>query len=509
MNNSIRGWKYCPFCGKDIQEEWKMCPYCGNALRSPDRSSTGSAPAAHETAGLKIEIGVVVKYTGTDKDVYIPAGVKEIGASAFEGSDIRRVYLPEGFEKLGYCCFSRCASLEHINIPKSLKTAAGQPFFGCNKLQTLGAGDGFDISVSPEMEFVPDGMFDSCWGLRTIELPSGIKRIGAGAFSFCKSIQQIRIPPNCTEVDDGAFEYCESLSEVSFDPERVVFKGNVFEKCEKLADENGFIIVADTLYGYYGKESVVSIPYGVKTIAPEAMKHLMDGMSEKILKIIIPDSVEGIGSFAFWGNRALTSVKMSNNIRWVGDDIFKECVHLDQVILGKSVPRELKEIVDRVEEKARARRNESEERQRTREAERRVYTVSRLQQEIEVFAKRYGGNRDTAERMAAYITAKLPDSIFTQGKWYFYDDKIAYNYEASSHSFFDDGGGEEYCTLWEFTYMGPAANKDHVIENAKLADTQAYPIFKGLEETFLCKDPFGSAGVFKVHFFSEYESYTD
>lgn len=31
-NNTDGAWKYCPFCGKEIQKEWKVCPFCGNAL---------------------------------------------------------------------------------------------------------------------------------------------------------------------------------------------------------------------------------------------------------------------------------------------------------------------------------------------------------------------------------------------------------------------------------------------------------------------------------------------
>lgn len=502
-------WNYCPICGKEIQKEWKVCPFCGNTLGFVENSKSElkGELTTRKTDGLEIVDGVLIKYTGTDQDVYVPVGVKEIARAVFENSDIRSISLPEGLEKIGSSCFTRCSSLTHINIPRSLKSVGGRIFFQCSKLQTLGVGSQFNISVSVDMECIPDELFSSCIGLKSVELPSGITKIGEKAFAYCESIQQFTIPRNCTKVGDNAFMYCESLSKVKFDSKRVSFEGNVFEKCEKLIDKKGFSIVSDTLYGYYGKESSISIPDGVKEIANSAFRCGAFGIdSEQILEMIIPDSVERIGSNAFQGCCKLSKVKMSNNIRWVGDGIFDKCENLDEIIVGTNIPKELKDIIIQVEEKARIRRKSQEERQRIQNAKRKISNVLELQKEIEVFVKAYSGSEDSVKMLVSYIITKLPDSIFREGDWYFYDDAIVYRYELCAHSFFDDGGGEEYKTFWKFSYTDSMAadGSNKKLDNSKLTDIQEYPIFEGSRDNFICKNPFGLFGEFEVQFYSYY-----
>ena len=47
-----------------------------------------------------IQNGVLLAYTGTDTEVYVPHGVTEIVANCF-GSEVEKIYLPETIEKLG------------------------------------------------------------------------------------------------------------------------------------------------------------------------------------------------------------------------------------------------------------------------------------------------------------------------------------------------------------------------------------------------------------------------
>ena len=52
-------------------------------------------------------------------------------------------------------------------------------------------------------------------GFGSIDLPEGVKMIGAGAFSRCKNLRSIDIPESVSSIEDRAFQECERLSSVN------------------------------------------------------------------------------------------------------------------------------------------------------------------------------------------------------------------------------------------------------------------------------------------------------
>ena len=159
-----------------------------------------------------IENGVLTKYVGSGEDVVIPEGVTEIGQMAFLRCDVKKVHIPEGVTRIGNWAFDRCSNLLSVVLPVSV-TEIGKDVFFC------------------------------CESLVDITLPDGVQRIGPGAFSGCKRLRSLRIPESVTELGEGAFRECRGL-----------------------ADEKGFVIIQDTLFGYYGPSGDVGVPDGVRQI---------------------------------------------------------------------------------------------------------------------------------------------------------------------------------------------------------------------------------------------------
>ena len=69
-----------------------------------------------------MEGSTLVSYTGSEEEVIVPQGVKEIGKGAFGLSVFpKRIVLPEGLTQIGEAAFESCCNLQEINIPASVK----------------------------------------------------------------------------------------------------------------------------------------------------------------------------------------------------------------------------------------------------------------------------------------------------------------------------------------------------------------------------------------------------
>lgn len=88
--------------------------------------------------GFVLNGTIVIKYNGNDQVVEIPAGITEIGSSAFLGcNSITSVTLPETLTAIGVYAFRECTSLTSIFIPKSVASIGDSAFTLCKSLTTI------------------------------------------------------------------------------------------------------------------------------------------------------------------------------------------------------------------------------------------------------------------------------------------------------------------------------------------------------------------------------------
>ena len=101
------------------------------------------------------------------------------------------------------------------------------------------------------------------------------------------------------------------------------------------AVENEFVIEDGVLKEYNGTKLIVNVPDGVTEIAASAFKCFGNSKKLCVEKVILPDSVEIIDDWAFYGcESTLTSVEMSPNIYYIGMGAFKGCKNLQSVDLS-------------------------------------------------------------------------------------------------------------------------------------------------------------------------------
>lgn len=92
-----------------------------------------------EAEGFEINVnGTLTKYTGTDTDVKIPDGVREIGYSAFKGhTSLTGVTIPKGVTSIGLEAFRDCDKLASVTIPESVTSIRISAFYLCTSLTSV------------------------------------------------------------------------------------------------------------------------------------------------------------------------------------------------------------------------------------------------------------------------------------------------------------------------------------------------------------------------------------
>ncbi len=197
------------------------------------------------TDGKEVEINVdnpfnanIVSntYSNGEGVIKFDATLTSIGGEAFYGNEaLKRVVLPESVTTIGDWVFSGCSYLLEAGIPKRVKAIGDMAFAYCNQLQ--------EVVIPQSVATIGDSAFCGCSGLKRIAgkfataderclvinnvlvqfapkgctsyvIPDGISTIEHDAFYESLSLRSVTIPSSVKKIGDCAFYYCESLKEV-------------------------------------------------------------------------------------------------------------------------------------------------------------------------------------------------------------------------------------------------------------------------------------------------------
>lgn len=185
--------------------------------------------------------------------------------------------------------------------------------------------------------------FKNCIALSSVKLGNSITTIDGWAFSLCSSLQDITIPYSVTTIYRNAFEYCGLTS--LFLPSSVTTMGmEVFRGCTALTS-----IIVDTENPVYDSRNncnaiietaTNTLIQGCNyTVFPNDITKIGAGSFEKcsFTSITIPDSVTSIGDFAFVDCTALSNVTLGNNLLFIFNAAFENCISLTSITIPDSV----------------------------------------------------------------------------------------------------------------------------------------------------------------------------
>ncbi|NLB62464.1 MAG: leucine-rich repeat domain-containing protein [Clostridiales bacterium] len=233
----------CIFCGGivDIDDAFQefACPICsevGKADKAIERYQAISEESFKEKMNTKyigdfsILDDKLLKYTGMESEVEIPAGVKIIGKEAFmDNVYVESVVLPLGAVEIEEKAFYNCESLSNILLPNSLRVIRHSVFGECKKLRKIvlpanirtierecfqNCESLVSAKLPKEITLIDWDMFENCYSLESIEVPENVTKINWDAFKNCRSLTSISIPANVQEIGAGAFAGCSKLQSI-------------------------------------------------------------------------------------------------------------------------------------------------------------------------------------------------------------------------------------------------------------------------------------------------------
>ena len=253
-------------------------------------------------------------------DLQIPAGTLRIADGAFIGCDnITSVTIPNTVTSVGVCAFYD-TDVEEVTFQGNgfnEVTIGKYAFRDCGYLTSVKFESGNRVA------YICEGAFFGCddSGFTSIELPAGLKSLGAQAFRDCDSLEEIIFSSTVSELTFGAdaFYNCSSLSTLTL-PSTVKTLPSVFSGCTSLTE-----VVVDEDNPYFTSEDGVLFDKNKTTI-------LFYPARKSGYSYVLPESLTTIPDGIFKGNQNLETITIGKNVSYIGVGAFQDAEELEEII---------------------------------------------------------------------------------------------------------------------------------------------------------------------------------
>ncbi len=283
---------------------------------------------------------------------FADAALTEIPASAFEGSAITSVVLPDGVSILGNNAFARsavssfkadglqtigdsafegCSALEKIVLADGVKEMGSYVFYQCTalteatlpSLEKLGVYTFFGASALKKATFGSEAMTTGTYTfartpIENVTFGNAIKRIEEGVFYECTSLKAITLPSSVISVDDVAFNGCTALETV-----------NGIERIESFGQQS--------FYNVPLAELKLTAAKRIGYMAFAAYEASVDSSKTATYTSISMPTVEVIESYAFF-NGGESEVALPATVKSVGAAAFASSNNLSTVTIDEANP---------------------------------------------------------------------------------------------------------------------------------------------------------------------------
>ena len=269
--------------------------------------------------------------------IIIPEGVTSIGYSCFEGcSSLTSITIPSSIVKVDYWCFSGCNNLKKVIVSDiaawcriNFCFSDSNPLYFANHLYSDESTEITDLII-PDVETINSHAFEYCYGLKTVQIPNGVKSIGYNAFRGCSNLTSINIPNSMTSISEEAFRGCyftTGFINNSSLTDSLNWGASIFD--EETSD--GLLIKNGAVCRCRAFATSVAIPNNVTRIAHNAFE------GSNLVSVTIPNSVTRIEDCTFASCSNLTSVTIPNSVTRIESGAFYDCWNLTSITIPEGV----------------------------------------------------------------------------------------------------------------------------------------------------------------------------
>ncbi|MBR5683130.1 MAG: leucine-rich repeat protein [Ruminococcus sp.] len=351
-------------------------------VSEPDRVRTVKIPAGIEDIGemfdglrniseievdkdnksLAVENGVL--YTADRKSLIkcipdkvrggfsIPGTVTYVHKNAFNDcSGLTVLNVPASVQSMN-CSFTRCDSLEAVNVSKVNKSFSSINGVVFNNGATLlckypPKHPGKSYKLPESVSSIDAGAFENCDALESIVFTNNVTGIHDRAFAECDKLDNVELPERLIYISDHAFENCKSLKSIKVPDEVTSFGADVLKGTAWLeAQDDGPVYCGTLFYGIKGepeKLTEITVKEGTKCIAAKAFsfeKQDKNGgtvyENAYLRSVILPKGLKYLCSGAFMGCSALTYVELPDDVLKVDGQTFSGCKSLKDIVVSKT-----------------------------------------------------------------------------------------------------------------------------------------------------------------------------
>lgn len=246
--------------------------------------------------------------------------ISNIGNYALSGTALTQLPTLNSGTVLGTYVFSYCTNLSYADFHAFTNIPDGT-FDGCLKLSS--------IEVNSQTAYVGSYAFSGCVQMPGVPDFNSGAIFGSYAFSFCTSLTGTSYYG--TSIPDGLFEGCSNLTGVTVEGEVTNVGNFAFSGCSKLSycpNIGPAAFYGSNVYSFCTSISYANIP-GVNV--GNAMFEGCTNLSEVLL-----GSVTNIGSDAFYGCSALGEINVPAAAANIGLDAFGDCANLTYIGVDSS-----------------------------------------------------------------------------------------------------------------------------------------------------------------------------
>lgn len=228
-------------------------------------------------------------------NIEIPNNVAKINNYAFSGlNDLTTVTIPESVTSIGIDAFSDCNNLKTVKINSNDILNSGR------KMSDLFGQQVCKYNIGNNIKVIGNDAFSGCYNIESLIIPENVKSLGQNAFSDCHKLKSISIPESMTKIGKQAFNGCRGLTKVIIP--------SIDAWCNISFDD----------------DSSNPLSYA---------HHLHIDNDTEITDLVIPEGVENVNDYAFYGGSNLKSVTIPSSLKTIGTGAFNGCEALSKVIV--------------------------------------------------------------------------------------------------------------------------------------------------------------------------------